>query len=53
MVSSVVMSDSALKVGETSTLTITFSEAVTNFDNTDITSGERHTDRRQQQPTAA
>ena len=31
-------SDSALKVGETSTLTITFHEAVTNFDNTDITS---------------
>ena len=31
------MSDSALKVGETSTLTITFSEAVNNFDNTDIT----------------
>ena len=37
VISSVVMSDSALKVGETSTLTITFSEAVTNFDNTDIT----------------
>ncbi|MCP5019871.1 MAG: flagellar hook-length control protein FliK, partial [Ketobacter sp.] len=37
VVSSVVMSDSALKVGETSTLTITFSEAVTNFDNSDIT----------------
>ena len=37
VVSSVVMSDSALKVGETSTLTITFSEAVTGFDNTDIT----------------
>jgi hypothetical protein len=37
VVSSVVMSDSALKVGETSTLTITFSEAVTAFDNTDIT----------------
>ena len=31
------MSDSALNVGETSTLTITFSEAVTSFDNTDIT----------------
>ena len=37
VVSSVTMSDSALKVGETSTLTITFSEAVTNFDNSDIT----------------
>jgi hypothetical protein len=37
LVSSVVMSDSALKVGETSTLTITFSEAVNNFDNSDIT----------------
>ena len=31
------MSDSDLKVGETSTLTITFSEAVTGFDNSDIT----------------
>ena len=37
VISSVVMSDSALKVGETSTLTITFSEAVNNFDNSDIT----------------
>ena len=37
IVSSVVMSDSALLAGETSTLTITFSEAVTNFDNSDIT----------------
>ena len=37
VVTSVVMSDSALLVGETSTLTITFSEAVTGFDNTDIT----------------
>jgi hypothetical protein len=37
IVSSVVMSDSALLVGETSTLTITFSEAVTSFDNSDIT----------------
>ena len=37
VISSVVMSDSDLKVGETSTLTITFSEAVTNFDNSDIT----------------
>ena len=37
VVSSVVMDDTALKVGETSTLTITFSEAVTGFDNTDIT----------------
>ena len=31
------MSDSALLAGETSTLTITFSEAVTGFDNSDIT----------------
>ena len=30
------MSDNALKVGETSTVTITFSEAVSSFDNTDI-----------------
>ncbi|MBI9087201.1 MAG: DUF2341 domain-containing protein, partial [Desulfobacterales bacterium] len=37
VVASAVMSDSALKAGETATLTITFSEAVTNFDNTDIT----------------
>jgi len=37
LVSSVVMSDSALTAGETSTLTITFSEAVNNFDNNDIT----------------
>ena len=37
LISSMVMSDSALKVGETSTLTMTFSEAVTGFDNTDIT----------------
>ena len=37
VVSSVVMSDSALTVGETSTLTITFSKAVTGFDNSDIT----------------
>ena len=37
VVLSVLMSDSALVVGETSTLTITFSEAVTNFDNSDIT----------------
>ena len=37
VVSSVIMSDSSLSVGETSTLTITFSEAVIDFDNTDIT----------------
>ena len=37
VISSVVMSDSALNDGETSTLTFTFSEAVTSFDNTDIT----------------
>jgi len=36
LVSSVVMSDSALDVGETSILSITFSEAVTGLDNTDI-----------------
>ena len=37
VISSVVMSDSNLTEGETATLTITFSEAVTNFDNTDLT----------------
>ena len=31
------MSDSALKIGDTSTVTITFSEAVTGFDNSDVT----------------
>ena len=31
------MSDTALKIGDTSTVTITFSEAVTGFDNTDVT----------------
>ncbi|MFC0243784.1 T1SS-143 repeat domain-containing protein [Rhodopseudomonas telluris] len=36
-VASVTMSDTALTAGETSTVTITFSEAVTNFDNTDVT----------------
>lgn len=36
VVVSAVMSDSALLAGETSTLTITFSEAVTGFDNADI-----------------
>ena len=36
-ISSVVLSDEDLKVGETSVLTITFDEAVNNFDNTDIT----------------
>ena len=34
---SVTMSDSALKIGDTSTVTITFSEAVTGFDNSDVT----------------
>ena len=37
VITGVTMSDSNLKAGETSTLTITFSEAVTNFDNSDIT----------------
>ena len=36
-VSSVTMSDTALKIGDTSTVTITFSEAVTGFDNSDVT----------------
>ena len=36
-VSSAAMSDSALKSGETATLTITFSEAVTAFANADLT----------------
>ncbi|MBU4368152.1 Ig-like domain-containing protein [Patescibacteria group bacterium] len=36
-VASIILADSALKVGETSLVTITFSEAVTGFDNTDIT----------------
>jgi hypothetical protein len=33
----IVLSDSALKVGETSVVTITFSEAVTGFNNSDLT----------------
>ncbi|WP_229459017.1 Ig-like domain-containing protein, partial [Massilia glaciei] len=33
----IVMADTALSVGETSLVTITFSEAVTGFDNTDLT----------------
>ena len=37
LISSAVLSDSALKIGDTSTLTITFSEAVSGFDNSDIT----------------
>ncbi|BCN94149.1 biofilm-promoting protein BpfA [Thiomicrorhabdus immobilis] len=37
VINSVILSDTALKVGDTATLTITFSEAVTDFDNTDIT----------------
>ena len=36
-VDSIVMDDTDLKVGETATVTITFSEAVTNFDNSDLT----------------
>jgi len=36
-VTSIAMSDTALKIGDTSTVTITFSEAVSNFDNTDVT----------------
>ncbi|WP_326518778.1 Ig-like domain-containing protein, partial [Acinetobacter sp. CAAS 2-6] len=36
-VTSIVMSDTQLKSGETSIVTITFSEAVTGFDNTDVT----------------
>ncbi|MGE4276270.1 MAG: Ig-like domain-containing protein [Lawsonibacter sp.] len=32
----IVMADSALKAGETSLVTVTFSEAVTGFDNTDL-----------------
>ena len=34
---SAIMSDTALKIGDTSTLTVTFSEAVTGFDNSDVT----------------
>ena len=33
----ITMSDTALKIGDTSTVTITFSEAVLNFDYTDVT----------------
>ena len=33
----ITMSDTALKIGETATVTITFSEAVSGFDNTDVT----------------
>jgi len=40
---SVVLTDTALKALETSTTTITFSEAVTDFDNTDITTIENGT----------
>ncbi|TIH06651.1 retention module-containing protein, partial [Pseudomonas leptonychotis] len=36
-VASIVMADTALSVGETSLVTITFSEAVSGFDNTDVT----------------
>src|SRR5258706_15863397 len=31
------MSDSALQIGDTSTVTVTFSEKVTGFDNSDVT----------------
>ncbi|MDD2383806.1 MAG: Ig-like domain-containing protein [Sulfurospirillaceae bacterium] len=34
----ITMSDTALKIGETATVTITFNEAVTNFSNADVTS---------------
>ena len=37
VITSVALDDSDLKAGETSTLTVTFSEAVTSFDNADIT----------------
>src|SRR4029078_9480018 len=33
---SVTMSDSALKIGDTSLVTVTFSEAVSGFDNSDV-----------------
>src|SRR5690606_7819281 len=36
-VSSITMSDTALKIGDTALVTITFSEAVSDFDNTDVT----------------
>ena len=36
-VSSITLSDTALKIGDTSLVTITFSEAVTGFDNADLT----------------
>nr|MEC6698099.1 Ig-like domain-containing protein [Sphingobium sp. SJ10-10] len=36
-VTDVTMSDTALKIGDTSTVTVTFSEAVTGFDNSDVT----------------
>ncbi|MDZ7875678.1 MAG: Ig-like domain-containing protein [Rhizobium sp.] len=37
VVSSITMSDAALKIGDTSTVTITFSEKVVGFDNDDVT----------------
>lgn len=40
---SIILADSALKVGETSLVTITFSEAVTGFTNDDITTIENGT----------
>ena len=36
-VSSIAMSDTALKIGETATVTVTFSEKVTGFDKSDVT----------------
>ncbi|OGG40587.1 hypothetical protein A2118_03130 [Candidatus Kaiserbacteria bacterium GWA2_50_9] len=42
-ITSIVLADPALKVGETSLVTITFTEAVTGFDNTDITTIENGT----------
>jgi Ca2+-binding RTX toxin-like protein len=37
VLNSIVLSDSALKIGDTSTITFTFSEAVANFDASDVT----------------
>ena len=41
----ITLSDNALKIGETSTVTVTFSEAVTGFDASDLTVVERHAGR--------
>lgn len=40
---SIILADADLKAGETSLVTITFSESVTNFDNTDVTTIENGT----------